>query len=125
MQNYTLRKNNYFTNNGFRSEILSQLLYYNIRGEMYDIILNIYSQIKSKIVYNNEFSPFFNLKNGVRQVEKFSAFFPIYFNDLHDFINSSHVQGLPTISELFETKLNVFFKTICHFVRRSQMTLYY
>lgn len=125
MLNYTLRKNN-FTNNGFRSEILSQLLFYNIRGEMYDIILNMYSQIKSKIVYNNEFSPFFfNLKNSVRQVEKFSAFFPIYFNDLHDFINSSHVQSFSTISELFETKLNVFFKTICHFVRRSQMTLYY
>lgn len=75
MQNYTLRKNN-FTNNGFRSEILSQLLYYNIRGAKYDIILNMYSQIKSKIVYNNEFSPFINLKNGVRQVEKCSAFFP-------------------------------------------------
>lgn len=75
MQNYTLRKN-HFTNNGFRSEILSQLLYYNKRGEMYDIILNMYSQIKSKIVYNNEFSPFFNLKNGVRQVEKNSAFSP-------------------------------------------------
>lgn len=75
MQNYTLRKSN-FTNNGFRSEILCQLLYYNIRGEMYDIILNMYSQIKSKIVYNNEFSPFFNLKNVVGQVEQFSAFFP-------------------------------------------------
>lgn len=94
---------------------------------MYDIILNMYSQIKSKIVYNNEFSPFFfNLKNVVGQVEKFSAFFPhilnFFFNDLHHFINSSHVQSLPTISEMFETKLNVFFKTICHFVRRSQMT---
>lgn len=75
MQNYTLRKN-HFTNNGFRSEILSQLLYYNKRGETYDIISNMYSQIQSKIVYNNEFSPFFNLKNGVRQVEQFSAFFP-------------------------------------------------
>lgn len=75
MQNYTLRKSN-FTNNGFRSEILSQLLYYNKRGEMYDIILNMYSQIKSKIVYNNEFSPFFNLKNDVIQVEKNSAFSP-------------------------------------------------
>lgn len=61
MQNYTLRKSN-FTNNGFRSDILSQLLYYNIRGEMYDIILNMYSQIKSKIVYNNEISPFFQFK---------------------------------------------------------------
>ena len=31
-------------------------------------------------------------------------------NDLHDFFNISNVQGLPTISELFENKLNIFFK---------------
>lgn len=74
MQNYTLRKSN-FTNNGFRSEISSQLLYYNIRGEMYDIILNMYSQLNQKLFITfNEFSPFFNLKNGDRQAEKFSAF---------------------------------------------------
>ena len=31
-------------------------------------------------------------------------------NDLHDFFNISNVQGLPTISEMFENKLNIFFK---------------
>lgn len=37
----------------------------------------------------------------------------IYLNDLHDFLNSSNIQCLSTISEMFET-----FKTICHSVRR-------
>lgn len=40
------------------------------------------------------------------KLNNFQLFFPIHFNDLHDFINSSHVQSLPTISEMFETKLN-------------------
>ena len=40
-----------------------------------------------------------------------SAFlFFIYLNDLHDFFNISNVQDLPTISEMFENKLNIFFK---------------
>lgn len=88
MQNYTLRKN-HFTNNGFRSEISSQLLYYNIRGEMYDIILNMYSQIKSKIVYNNEFSPFFSIVKMVLDKVKICQlffYFPYPKNDLNDFI---------------------------------------
>lgn len=36
-----------------------KLLYKNIRGEIYDIILKMYTfrQIKSSIAYNNEFSP--------------------------------------------------------------------
>ena len=40
-----------------------------------------------------------------------SAFlFSIYLNDLHDFLNISNFQGLPTISEMFEKKFNMFFK---------------
>ena len=64
-----------------------------------------------RIVYNHEVSNFFNCGNGVRQGENMSAFlFFIYLNDLHDFFNISNVQGLPTISEMFENKLNIFFK---------------
>lgn len=97
--------------NVWRRALWFKLLYNNIRGGMYNIILNMYSQIKSRIVYENEFSPFFNCENGVRQGENLSAvLFSIYLNDLHDFLNSSNVQGLPTISEMFETKLNVFLK---------------
>lgn len=36
------------------------LLHKNIRCEMYDIILNMDRQIKSRIVHINEFSPFGN-----------------------------------------------------------------
>lgn len=65
---------------------------------MYAIILNMDSKIKSRIVHIKEFSPFVNRENGFRQVEQLSAFlFYIYLNDLHDFLNSSNVQGLLTI----------------------------
>ena len=71
-----------------------KLLSYDLNGKMYDIINNMYSQIKSRIVYNLEFSNFFNCENGVRQGENISAFlFSIYRNDLHDFF---------LISEMFE-----------------------
>ena len=41
-----------------------------------------------------------------------SAFlFSIYLNDLHDFfLNILNVQGLLTISEMFENKINIIFK---------------
>ena len=41
-----------------------------------------------------------------------SAFlFSIYLNDLHDFFkNILNVQGLLTISEMFENKINIIFK---------------
>ena len=44
-----------------------------LNGKMYDIINNMYSQIKPRIVYNLEFSNFFNCENGVRQGENISA----------------------------------------------------
>lgn len=68
----------------------------------------------NRIVYINEISPFFNCENSVGKGENLSAFFIfhmyIYLNDVHDFLKSSHIQCLPTISEMFETKLNVFLK---------------
>lgn len=78
---------------------------------MYDIILNMNSQITSRIVYDNEFSPFFNSEKGVKQGEQSSTFlFLIFLNDLHDFLNSYNAEGLSTLSEMSETKLIVFLK---------------
>lgn len=54
---------------------------------------------------------FFHCENGVRQGENMSAFlFSMYLNDLHDFLNESDIQGLPTVTDMFENKLNIFFK---------------
>jgi hypothetical protein len=34
----------------------------------------------------------------------------MYLNDLHDFLNVSIIENLPTISNMFENKLNILFK---------------
>jgi hypothetical protein len=53
-----------------------------------DIIINMYQNIKSRIVYNNAVSDFFDCNNGVRQGENLSPFlFSIYLNDLEQFLN--------------------------------------
>ena len=44
--------------NVWRKALWFKLLSYNINGKMYDIINNMYDQIKSRIVYNHEFSTF-------------------------------------------------------------------
>lgn len=57
------------------------------------------------------FHLFSNCENVVKKGENFSAFlFSIYLNDLHDCLNSSNSHGLPTLSEMLETMLIVFFK---------------
>ena len=73
--------------NVWRKALWFKFLSYNINCKMYDLINNMYSQIKSRIVYNHEVSNFFNFGNGVRQGENISAFlFSIY---LIDFFNIS------------------------------------
>lgn len=47
----------------------------------------------------------------MRQGENMSAFlFSMYLNDFHDFLIKSDVQGLPTITDMLEKKLDIFFK---------------
>jgi hypothetical protein len=62
------------------------------------VIYNMYQSIKSRIVYNNTVSDFFDCNNGVRQVENLSPLlFSIYLNDLEQFLNDRNVNGLMRI----------------------------
>lgn len=71
----------------------------------------LYSQIKLRVL--------------IRQGENLTVFlFSIYFYGLHDLSTSSNAQSLPTISRMFDTKLNVFLKNKL-FAIWYQMTLYY
>jgi hypothetical protein len=54
------------------------LLLNNINGKMYKVIYNMYQNIKSRIVYNNAVSDFFDCNNGVRQGENLSLSFSRY-----------------------------------------------
>jgi hypothetical protein len=43
----------------------------NIKGKMYNVILNLYNNIKSRIVYNDSVSNVFPCLSGVRQGENY------------------------------------------------------
>ena len=67
----------------------------NIKGKMYHVILNLYNNIKSRIVYNDSVSNFFPCLNGVRQGENVYPFsFVLYLNDLENFLISKNAQGV-------------------------------
>jgi hypothetical protein len=50
----------------FKEALWYKLLLNNINGKMYRLILNMYDNIKSCVVYNNCKSDFFRCENGVR-----------------------------------------------------------
>ena len=47
----------------------------NNKGRMYHVILNLYNDIKSRIVYKDYVSNFFSCINGVRHAEHISISF--------------------------------------------------
>ena len=95
----------------WRDGLWCKLLLNNINGKMYKVIYNMYQNIKSRIVYNNAVSDFFDCNNGVRQGENLSPFlFLMYLNDLEQFLNDRNVNGLTSITEVFEIELDVYLK---------------
>jgi hypothetical protein len=52
-----------------------KILLNNINGKMYKVIYNMYQNIKSRIVYNDAVSDFFDCNNGARQGEIFNLSF--------------------------------------------------
>jgi hypothetical protein len=83
----------------------------NIKGKMYNVILNPYNNIKSRIVYNDSVSNFFPCLNDVRQGGHLSSFlFALYLNDLDTFLTSTNAQGVKSISEDFENDLQIYVK---------------
>jgi hypothetical protein len=55
-----------------------KLLLNNMNGNMHTVILNMYKDTKSCIVYNNVNSIFFYCNNGISQVENMSLSFLPY-----------------------------------------------
>ena len=86
----------------------------NIKGKLYNVILNLYNNIKSRIVYNDSVSNVFPCLNGYklhvtrRNVSPF--LFALYLNDLDTFLTSKNAQGVKSISEDFENDLQIYVK---------------
>ena len=78
---------------------------------MYTIILNMYTDVKSCITYNYCKSDYFNCDMGVRQGENLSSFlFAMFLNDLQMFFENASLNGLETVSNCIEDKLNIYLK---------------
>ncbi|XP_071123270.1 uncharacterized protein [Mytilus edulis] len=95
----------------WRSGLWSKLIKHSINGKMYNVIVNMYNNIKSRIHFGSDFSEFFPCSIGVRQGENLSPLlFSIYLNDLELFLQNKNIEGLCTISDELEIELNVYLK---------------
>jgi hypothetical protein len=80
-----------------------------MNGNMYNVILNLYKDAKSCVVYNNVNSDVFPCCNGVRQVENLSPFhFAVYLNDLESFLGTGNLKGLESISRDIEKQFDIY-----------------
>ena len=95
----------------WREALWYKLLLSKISGKMFNVILNMYKNVKSCVTYNNCKSDYFSCDIGVRQGENLSPFlFAIFLNDLQDFLESNNINGLETLSESFEEHIDIFLK---------------
>ena len=93
----------------WRSGLWSKLLQNSINGKMYKIIVNMYSNIKSRIFNGSEYSEYFACEVGVRQGENLSPLhFSLYLNDLETFMQNKNVHGLKILSEEIESELDMY-----------------
>ncbi len=93
----------------WRPGLWSKLLKTSINGKMFDVIVNMYNNIKSRIFNGVEYSEFFPCNIGVRQGENLSpALFSLYVNDLEEYFTSKNIIGLSSISDDIEVQLNYF-----------------
>lgn len=95
----------------WREGLYYKLLLHNINGKMYNVIFNMYSNIKSCIAHNNQVSDYFNCEIRVRQGENLSPFlFSLFLNDLEDFLISQNVNGLTSVEHDIEHELEIYLK---------------
>jgi hypothetical protein len=63
-----------------------------INGKMHNVIVNMYHNVKSRIMHNNEYSDFLYMWERVRQGEILPLFlFSLYLNDLETFLEKNNV----------------------------------
>ena len=67
----------------WRSGLWCKLLVNYVNGKMYKVILNMYKNIKSRVVFDKQVSDYLPCTTGVRQGENLSPLlFSLYINDL-------------------------------------------
>ena len=93
----------------WRSALWYKLKKSGIKGKLFNIILNMYNNIKSCVTINSECSDYFVSTSGVRQGENLSPFlFAIFLNDLEDYLIKSNC----SLIELSERTTDLLLKLI-------------
>ena len=96
-----------------RTSLWQKLFQNGVRGKVFRVIRNMYANLKSCVMNNNETSKFFKCNIGVRQGENLSPIlFALYLNDFQTFIkgNFNGVDLLPLNMKniMFDKGVDVF-----------------
>ena len=74
----------------WRSALWHKLVKSGITGKLYNVITNMYSNIKSCVSHNGQLSDYFVSVNGVRQGKNLSPFlFALFINDIEEHLTEN------------------------------------
>ena len=92
----------------WRSGLWIKLISFGITGKLFNVIKNIYNNIKSCVQVNGQKSDYFSCYTGVRQGENLSPLlFALYLNDLESFLKYNHVNNLKLNDNIFYQFLKI------------------
>ncbi|MCG8112265.1 MAG: reverse transcriptase domain-containing protein [Candidatus Thiodiazotropha taylori] len=90
----------------WRVGLWHKLISSGVKGKVFNLILNLYKNIKSQISTGTGTSDYFECHRGVRQGENLSPFlFTIFLNDLEHYLTSKHINGVKIDYNLDEASL--------------------
>lgn len=75
--------------------------------ELQNVMGNVYMDIKSQVKLNGIFSSFFGMQRRCNARRKL---FPLFINDLENFLLENYIVGLQSISSEIENNLSINFK---------------
>ena len=101
----------------WRDGLWYKLLLKNMDGNMHNVILNMYKDTKSCIVYNTVNSNFFYCNNRVRHGDTMFPFlFALYLNDLESFLGTCNLKCQDSISRDIEDKFDIYLQLLIFYM---------
>lgn len=95
----------------WRQGLWIKMLEHKINGKCYQVIQNMYANIKSNISTHDGSTAYFPCFSGVRQGENLSPFLSnLYLNDLEQYLDLKGAQGIPC--ETLDDQLHVYLKVL-------------
>ena len=97
--------------NVWRVGLWSKMLTYSVDGNFFNVVKNMYNNIKSCVTVNGLLSDYFTSFSGVRQGENLSPLlFAIYLNDLEAFLLGKNCNGVKL--EIVDDQVEFYIKLL-------------